>query len=162
MLHPAFSIERLRSLMQRSLQYGDGTFRPTALSPRFFPAECSEGLHIQLRLQYGGRRAPYSTLSSVWTRARSIFNPAFTMEARVLHIQPSLQYGRRARSISNPAFTMCKDRRDGLQVFGDILYTWGNLLTSGSGPRKSTSAIGCVMNQPLQTPSVAVGRSATG
>ena len=62
----------------------------------------------------------------------------------------------------NTVLGQCKDRRDGLQVLGDMVYTSGNLLTSGSGPRKSTSAIGCVMNQPLQTPSVAVGRSATG
>ena len=56
----------------------------------------------------------------------------------------------------------CKDRGDSLQVFGDILYTSGHLVTSGSEPRKSTSAMGCVMNQTPHTPSADVGRSATG
>ena len=43
-----------------------------------------------------------------------------------------------------------------------MVYTWGSLLTSGSGLRRSTSAIGCVMNHTPQTPSEAAGRSATG
>ena len=54
MLHPAFRIERLRSLMQRGLQYGDGTFRPTALSP---PPVLPCGML---------GRPPYSTPPSVW------------------------------------------------------------------------------------------------
>ena len=43
----------------------------------------------------------------------------------------------------------CIDRRHGLRVFRDILYTSGHLVTSGSGPRRSPSAMGCVMNQTL-------------
>ena len=47
----------------------------------------------------------------------------------------------------------------GLQVFGDILYTSGNLLTSGSGPRKSTSAIGEIGRLGVPS-SVGIGNAA--
>ncbi len=81
MLHPAFSIERLWSLMQRSLQYGDGTFRPTALSPGSSLRNAQKASIFNSVFSTEAGRAPYSTLSSVW-------------RSGALHIQLHLQYGR--------------------------------------------------------------------